>query len=91
MRDLIRVHWLAPKLVKRQIVSCLDESAHSEEGDIVMKDNVIRAAVGALVFAAVWIIISLLLSSGISWVGGVVGAAAWFVTWIVSSQVRRHD
>ncbi len=56
-----------------------------------MKDNVIRAAVGALVFAAVWIIISLLLSSGISWVGGVVGAAAWFVTWIVSSQVRRHD
>lgn len=56
-----------------------------------MKGNVVRAAVGALTFAVVWIIISLLFSSGISWVGGVVGAAAWFVTWIVSSQVRRHD
>ncbi|NJL55144.1 hypothetical protein HC928_08105 [bacterium] len=55
-----------------------------------MSDTMRVAAVGALTFAAVWVIISLLFSGDISWVGGGVGAIAWFVAWTLAEQVRRH-
>ena len=56
-----------------------------------MNENIVQAVAGALVFAAVWIIISLLFASEISWVGGVVGAVAWFAAWSVAGQVRRRE